>query len=232
VNDEVFSKMDIWHSPAGRRAVGHAQPVRPSGPDAVQLHLAAPAGGAASGSPGRVQRRPAGPRRAADRYSIAVTFAGLFKATTDVHLFHNGRSLFAAQLNIGGNPNETTHKSELALGSRATRLISWSAGETATTASDSTALTADDQICQRAARHSILAADFPREKNPAEALVLRLARAGRQTRSGKFALYTESRYKSPRGVGQPGQSGLCRMGRLVAESATTTRACRRRRPRP
>ena len=162
-SDEVFAKLDIWHSEAGREPWvtlnPSAQPVETPfsftwPPRQVALH---------PGPHGEYSVvRWTSPM--ADRYDIAATFVGLFKATTDVHLLHNGRPQFAAQLNIGGSPNTATHTSELALakGDTIDFVVGWGNGNYG---SDSTALTATIQSAT--GRPFDLAADFPRKNNPA-----------------------------------------------------------------
>jgi len=47
---------------------------------------------------------------------VAATFTGLAeRATTDVHLLHNGRSLFTGLLNLKGSPNEVRFQKSLAV---------------------------------------------------------------------------------------------------------------------
>ena len=192
VNDEVFSKLDIWHSQAGREPWAtlnpSAQPVETPfsftwPPRQVALH---------PGPQGEysVVRWTA---PAADRYSIAATFAGLFKATTDVHLLHNGRPQFDALLNLGGNPNTATHTSELTLakGDTIDFVVGWGNGSYG---SDSTALTAT--IKSATGRAFDLAADFPREKNPAGPWSCGWLAPGDKPDAATFALYTESRHKT------------------------------------
>jgi hypothetical protein len=191
-HDAVFSQLDIWHSPAGREPWATLNPS--AQPVETPFNFVWPARQVAlhPGPQGEysVVRWTA---PAADRYRIAATFTGLFKATTDVHLFHNDRPQFAAQLNIGGNPNTATHTSELALakGDTLDFVVGWGNGNYG---SDSTALTATIQSAT--GRAFDLAADFPREKNPAEPWSCGWLAPGDKPRPATFALYTESRYKS------------------------------------
>ena len=119
-------------------------------------------------------------------------FTGLFKATTDVHLLHNGRAPFTSQLNIGGSPNTATHKSEMALakGDTIDFVVGWGNGNYG---SDSTALTTT--IKSAAGRKFDLAADFPRDKNPAGPWSCGWLAPGDKPDPATFVLYTESRYK-------------------------------------
>ncbi len=208
VNDEVFSKLDIWHSEAGREPWATLNPS--AQPVETPFNFTWP--------PRQVALHP-GPRGeysvvrwtapAADRYSIAATFTGLFKATTDVHLFHNGRPQFTAQLNIGGSPNTATHTSELALakGDTIDFVVGWGNGNYG---SDSTALTAT--IESATGRMFDLAADFPRETESRRAMVVRLARAGRQTRSGHVRPVHGVEIQIATAFRQPCQSRLRRVG--------------------
>jgi hypothetical protein len=213
VNDEVFSKLDIWHSPAGREPWAtlnpSAQPVHTPfnfiwPPRQVALH---------PGPRGRysVVRWTA---PAADRCSIATTFTGLFKATTDVHLLHNGRPQFAAQLNMSGSPNSATHTSELAVakGDTIDFVVGWGNGNYG---SDSTALTASIQSA--AGRVFDLAADFPREKNPAGPWSCGWLAPGDKPDLATFALYTQSRYKSRPRLGSLANPGSAEWEDVLAD---------------
>jgi len=219
VNEEVFSKLDIWHSPAGREPWAtlnpSAQPVQ------TPFNFTWP--------PRQVALHP-GPRGqysvvrwtapAADRYSIAATFTGLFKATTDVYLLHNGRSQFAKQLNMGGSPNKAMHTSELALanGDTIDFVVGWGNGNYG---SDSTALTATIKSTtgkSTTGRVFDLAADFPREKNPAGPWSCGWLAPGHKPDPATFALYTESRYKS-----RPRQGSLANPGSIQWEDVLTDR---------
>ena len=191
VSDAVFSKLDIWHSEASREPWATLNPS--TQPFQTPFNFTWP--------PRQVALHP-GPRGrysvvrwtspATDRYSITATFTGLFKATTDVHLFHNGRAYFTSQLNIGGSPNTATHKSEMALakGDTIDFVVGWGNGSYG---SDSTALTAT--IESVAGRKFDLAADFPRDKNPAGLWSCGWLAPGDKPDPATFALYTESRYK-------------------------------------
>ncbi|MCX6911413.1 MAG: glycoside hydrolase family 2, partial [Verrucomicrobia bacterium] len=192
VNDEVFSKLDIWHGPDGREPWAalnpSAQPVETPfkftwPPRQVALH---------PGPNGEysVVRWTA---PAADRIAIAATFAGLHKATTDIHILHNGRPQFAALLNIGGKPNAAAHTSDLTLakGDTIDFVVGWGNGSYG---SDSTALTAT--IKSSTGRASDLAAQFPREKNPAGPWSCGWLAPGDKPKAATFALYTESGHKT------------------------------------
>ena len=213
VNDEVFSRLDIWHSEAGREPWAtlnpSAQPVETPfdftwPPRQVALHPGP------SGQYSVVRWTAPAP----DRYSIAATFIGLFKATTDVHLLRNGRPQFTAQLNIGGNPNTATHTSELALakGDTIDFVVGWGNDSYG---SDSTALTA--AIQSATGRAFDLAADFPREKNPAGPWSCGWLAPGDKPDPATFALYTESRYKSRPRIGSLANPGDQTLYRDLAE---------------
>ncbi len=213
VNDAVFSKLDIWHSPASREPWATLNPS--AQPFQTPFSFTWP--------PRQVALHP-GPRGrysvvrwtapAADRYSITATFIGLFKATTDVHLLHNGRSQFAAQLNIGDSPNTATHTSELALakGDTIDFVVGWGNGNYG---SDSTALTATIQSAT--GRAYDLAADFPREKNPAGPWSCGWLAPGDKPDPATFALYTESRYKSRPRFGSLANPGSVEWEDVVAD---------------
>jgi hypothetical protein len=213
VHDEVFSKLDIWHSPSGREPWAtlnpSAQPVETPfsftwPPRQVALH------------PGPIGEysvvRWIAP--AADRYSIAATFAGLFHATTDVHLFHNGRPQFDALLNVGGNPNTASHTGELTLaqGDTLDFVVGWGNGSYG---SDSTALTAT--IKSATGRTFDLAADFPRETNPAGPWSCGWLAPNDKPDPAKFTLYTESRYKVPPRLGSLANPGSVEWEDVVSD---------------
>jgi hypothetical protein len=212
VHDEVFTRLDIWHSPTGREPWATLNPS--DQPVSTPFSFTWP--------PRQVALHP-GPQGeysvvrwtapAADRYNVAATFAGLFKATTDVHLFHNARPLFGAQLNVGGNPNAATHTGELALEKDDTIdfIVGWGNGSYG---SDSTALTATIQSA--AGRVFDLAADFPREGNPAGPWSCGWLAPGDKPVPDAFALYTESRYQR-----QPRLGSLANPGSVEWEDIVT-----------
>ena len=213
VNDEVFSKLDIWHSEASREPWATLNPS--AQPFQTPFNFTWP--------PRQVALHP-GPRGrysvvrwtspATDRYSITATFTGLFKATTDVHLFHNGRTYFTSQLNIGGSPNTATHKSELALskGDTIDFVVGWGNGSYG---SDSTALTAT--IESAAGRKFDLAADFPRDKNPAGPWSCGWLAPADKPDPATFVLYTESRYKPRPRYGSLANPGSAEWEDLVTD---------------
>jgi len=212
-NDSVFSRLDIWHGKAGREPWAtrnpSTQPVKTPfnftwPPRQVALH---------PGPQGEYSVvRWTSPM--AGRYRIAVTFTGLFKATTDVHLLHNGRPKFTAQLNIGGKPNAATHTSELTLAKGDT--IDFVVGRgNGNYGSDSTALTAT--IRSAAGRVFDLAADFPREKNPAGPWSCGWMTPGDQPDPATFTLYTESGQRSRRPVGSLANPGSAEWEDVVVD---------------
>lgn len=213
VNDEVFSKLDIWHSPLGREPWATLNPSNQ--PVETPFSFTWP--------PRQVALHP-GPQGeysavrwtapAADRYKISATFTGLFHATTDVHLFHNGRPLFVAQLNIGGNPNTATHTSELALAKDDTLdfVVGWGNGSYG---SDSTALTATIQSAT--GRAFDLAADFPRQNNPAGPWSCGWFAPSEKPDPAKFTLYTESRSKPRPRLGSLANPGSVEWEDVVAD---------------
>ena len=174
------------------RAVGHAQPVRPAGPDAVQLHLATSAGGVASGAAWPSTALSAGPRpRRIATASLPHSPACSRPRPTCIYSTTAG-AYFTSQLNIGGSPNTATHTNEMALakGDTIDFVVGWGNGNYG---SDSTALTAT--IESAAGRKFDLAADFPRDKNPAGPWSCGWLAPGDKPDPATFALYTESRYK-------------------------------------
>lgn len=191
-HDEVFAKLDIWHSETGREPWATLNPS--DQPFDTPFNFTWP--------PQQVALHP-GPRGqysvvrwttpAPDRYTIAAKFTGLFHATTDVHLLHNGRSLFTTHLNMGNTPNSATHTCELTLaeGDTLDFVVGWGNGSYG---SDSTALTATIRSASGVAFD--LAADFPREKNPAGPWSCGWLAPGDKPDPATFALYSESRQKS------------------------------------
>jgi hypothetical protein len=212
VNDEVFSKLDIWHSPVGREPWATLNPSTHPVPTPFGFTWPARQVALHPGPQGEysVVRWTA---PAADRYRIAAAFTGLHQATTDVHLFHNGRSQFAALLNLGGNPNTATHTHELTLAKDDTLdfVVGWGNGHYG---SDSTALTAT--IESATGRVFDLAADFPREKNPTGPWSCGWLAPADQPDPAKFTLYTESRYKP-----QPRLGSLANPGSVEWEDVVT-----------
>lgn len=203
VNDQVFCKLDIWHSEAGREPWAtlnpSAQPVETPfnftwPPRQVALH---------PGPHGEYSvvrwRAPT-----ADRYAIAATFTGLAKATTGVYIFHNDRPLFRAQLNIGGSPNSAAHASELELANGDTFdfVVGWGDGNYG---SDSTALTST--ITSAAGLAFDLAAEFPRSDNPAGPWSCGWLPPGDKPLPAEFALYTESTPKASSRLGSLANPG-------------------------
>jgi hypothetical protein len=213
VNDGVFSKLEIWNSVTSHEPWATLNPS--TQPVETPFSFTWP--------PRQVALHP-GPRGeysvvrwtspVADRCSIAATFTGLFQATTDVHLFHNGQPQFTAQLNMGGNPNTTTHTCELPLakGDTIDFVVGWGNGSYG---SDSTALTATIQSATD--RAFDLAADFPREENPAGPWSCGWFAPGDKPDSATFALYTESRYKSQPRFGSLANPGSVQWEDILAD---------------
>lgn len=219
VNDEVFSKLDIWHGPDGREPWVTLNPS--TQPVDTPFKFTWP--------PRQVALHP-GPHGeysvvrwtapAADRYRIAATFTGFAKATTDVHILHNGRSQFDALLNIGGSPNAATHTSELAMakGDTIDFVVGWGNGSYG---SDSTALTV--AIKTSAGRASDLAADFPREKNPTGRWSCGWLAPGEKPNAATFTLYTESRRKTQPRLGSLANPGSSQWQDAVGDKHTYPR---------
>ncbi|MCY3019578.1 MAG: glycoside hydrolase family 2 [Planctomycetota bacterium] len=213
VNDEVFGKLDIWHSPAGREPWATLNP----SPQPVQTPFKF------TWPPQQVALHP-GPMGeysvvrwtapAEDRYSIAATFTGLAQATTDVHVLHNSGPQFNTQLNIGNKPNTATHTTELALakGDTIDFVVGWGNGNYG---SDSTALAAT--IKSTTGRTFDLAADFPRERNPAGPWSCGWLAPGEKPRAVTFALYTESRHKQRPRFGSLGNPGSAEWEDVLAD---------------
>ncbi len=212
-NDEVFSKLNIWHSETGREPWATLNPS--AGPVETPFSFTWP--------PRQVALHP-GPRGeysvvrwtapAPDRYRIAATFAGLFKATTDVQLLYNGRPQFTSQLNIGGNPNTATHRCELpmAKGDTVDFVVGWGNGSYG---SDSTALTATIQSATD--RTFDVAKGFPHEGNPTGSWSCGWLAPGDQPDPTSFSLYTESRSKSPRRFGSLANPGSIQWEDVLAD---------------
>jgi len=213
VHDEVFSKLEIWHSPAGREPWVTLNPSAEPVPTPFSFTWPARQVALHPGPQGEysVVRWTA---PAADRYRIAASFTGLFKATTDVHLFHNDRPLFAVQLNLGDSPNEATHTGELALakGDTLDFVVGWGNGSYG---SDSTALTATIQSGTGGAFD--LAADFPRQNNPAGPWSCGWLAPGDKPDPATFALYTESRFKAPPRLGSLANPGAVEWEDVVTD---------------
>ena len=213
VNDEVFSQLDIWHSPAGREPWATLNPSAQPFPTPFSF----------TWPPQQVALHP-GPQGeysvvrwtapAADRYRIAAEFTGLFHATTDVHLVHNGQPLFSTQLNLGGNPNTAAHACdlELAAGDRIDFVVGWGNGSYG---SDSTALTATIQSA--AGRGSDLAADFPRQDNPAGPWSCGWLAPSDKPDPAKFVLYTESKSKPRPRLGSLADPGAVEWEDILAD---------------
>jgi hypothetical protein len=139
---------------------------------------------------------------AADRYTVAATFAGMARATTDVHVLHNGRSLFDGVLNIGGQPNTATHTGDvtLAKGDTVDFVVGWG---NESHSSDSTAVTA---TIKSASGTFDFAADFPRDRNPAEPWSCGTFAPGKQPLAATFVLYNQSRSSPVASVSNPAQA--------------------------
>ena len=189
--DDVFSKLDIWHSETGREPWATLNPS--DKPFETPFSFTWP--------PRQVALHP-GPNGqysvvrwtapAPEHYAIAATFTGLFHATTDVHLLHNGRSLFTTKLNMDANPNSSTRTCDLTLakGDTIDFVVGWGNGSYG---SDSTALTA---TVRSAGQTFDLAADFPRQTNPEGPWSCGWLAPGDMPDLATFTLYTESRQKS------------------------------------
>jgi hypothetical protein len=212
VDDAVFRRLDIWHSPAGREPWVTRNPS--DQPVPTPFNFIWP--------PRQVALHP-GPQGEssvvrwtapeADRYQIAATFSGLYKATTDVHLRHNGRPQFTALLNVDGNPNTAAHTCEVALaqGDTIDFIVGWGNGDYG---SDSTALTAT--IRSAAGRSFDLAAEFPCAANPAGPWACGWLAPSARPVGESFALYTESRDPS-----EPRLGSLANPGSVVWEDVVT-----------
>ncbi|MBM3888308.1 MAG: glycoside hydrolase family 2 [Verrucomicrobia bacterium] len=213
VDDEVFSKLDIWHGDAGREPWATRNPSTQPVPTPFRF----------TWPPRQVALHP-GPRGeysvlrwtapTADRYAVVAMFAGLAKATTDVHILHNGRSQFDALLNIGGNPNTAKHTSELALAKGDTIDFVVGCGNS-DYGSDSTALTAT--IKSATGRVFDPAADFPRDTNPAGPWSCGWLAPGDKPDSTTFTLYTESRQKPRPRFGSLANSGSAEWEDVLAD---------------
>lgn len=189
INDPVFTKLDIWHNQAGREPWATLNPS--ADPVETPFNFTWP--------PRQVALHP-GPQGeysvvrwtapANDRYSVDATFTGLYQTTTDVHVLQNGKPHFVGQLNIGGQPNQLEHTSQimLAVGDTLDFVVGWGNGSYG---SDSTALT----VTIRSASGTVfdLASDFPRDQNPTGPWTCGWLPANSEPDSAKFNIYTESR---------------------------------------
>ena len=126
---------------------------------------------------------------AAGRYTVTATFSGLFNATVDAHLLHNGRSRFDALLNLQGRPNAATNVTELDLARNDTLDFVVGCGN-GSYGSDSTALSL--AIKSPTGRVFDPAADFPRDKNPGEVWSCGRLAPGAKPDSATFTPYTET----------------------------------------
>ncbi len=212
-DDGVFAKLDIWHGQVGREPWATLNPS--DQPVETPFQFTWP--------PRQVALHP-GPRGeysvvrwtapAADRYKIAAKFAGLFHATTDVHVLCNGRSQFNTVLNLSGSPNEAAHGGEVTLaeGDTVDFVVGWGDGSYG---SDSTALTAT--ITSAKGDTFDLAAGFPREKNPAGPWSCGLLAPAERPNVATLQLYTESRNKTQLQLGSLANPGSSQWEDVVAD---------------
>jgi hypothetical protein len=185
--DEVFSKLNAWRSPADREPWAARNPS--DQPIPTPFNFTWP--------PRQVALHP-GPQGqysvvrwtapAEGRYHVAARFDGLAKATTDVHILHNGKLRFDAELNIGGKPNTATDTGELALAKDDTIDFVVGRGD-GNYGSDSTALTAT--IKSAAGRAFDLAAEFPSGQNPAGPWSCGWLAPGEKPNPATFTRYVE-----------------------------------------
>ena len=141
----------------------------------------------------------------AGRYAVAATFTGLFHATTDTHILHNGRSKFDALLNLQGRPNTATNATELDLaqGDTLDFVVGWG---NASYGSDSTALSVS--IKSATGRVFDPVAEFPRGTNPGETWSCGRLAPGDKPNAATFALYTETGRKTPSRFGSFANAGF------------------------
>ena len=208
MGDEVFSRLDIWHGEAGREPWATLNPS--TQPVATPFQFVWPAQQVAlhpgpRGEYSAVRFRAPAP----GGYRIAVTFAGLFQATTDVHVLHNGQPQFDALLNVGGSPNSAEHIGELTLakGDTIDLVVGWGNGSYG---SDSTAVTATIQSASGGVFN--LATDFPRNSNPAEPWSCGWLPPGDKPDMTRFVPYTQGRHLPRPRRRQPGQPRLPGVG--------------------
>ena len=193
----VFARMNIWHNRSGREPWATLNPSDQPVETPFQFTWPARQVALHPGPQGEYSvARWTTP--AAGRHTVAATFTGLFHATTDTHILHNGRPWFEALLNLEGRPNTATHRGELELAAGDTLefVVGWGNGSYG---SDSTALSAS--IKSDAGRAFDLAADFPRTNNPEGAWSCGWLAPGAKPDAGTFAFYTESGRQAPQ---QPG----------------------------
>jgi hypothetical protein len=199
----VFAKMNLWHNPAGREPWATLNPS--DRPVETPFQFTWP--------PRQVALHP-GPHGeysvirwtapAAGRYRYDAAFAGLFQATVDTRVLHNGRPRFDATLNLQGQPNAAHNQGDLdlALGDTLDFVVGWG---NASYGSDSTALTLN--IKSDTGQVFDLATDFPRTGNPAGAWSCGWLAPGPKPDVATFALYTEPGRQTPTLLGSLANPG-------------------------
>jgi len=199
----VFARMNIWHSQAGREPWATFNPS--DRPVETPFQFTWPARQVAlhPGPTGEYSTvRWAAPTTG--RCTVAATFAGLFQATVDAHVLLNGQSRFDALLNLEGQGNTATYQGEFefAAGDTLDFVVGWGNGSYG---SDSTALTVG--IKSEGGRVFDLAADFPRDNNPAGVWSCGWLAPATKPDAATFALYTESGRRTQPRVGSLANPG-------------------------
>jgi hypothetical protein len=131
-------------------------------------------------------------------YAIAADFTGLCRkpTTTDIHLSHNGTSLFDSFINVNGKPNTTRFVKSLAL-AKGDRIGVFVGIGGDSPYSDTTAL--DLTIKSPQGKVYNVASDFSTQSNPNGPWSYGWLAAGPKPDPATFTLYTSS-------VGQPAKS--------------------------
>lgn len=133
---------------------------------------------------------------AAGRYAVDAMFTGLprfgfnmSKATTDVHVLHNGEPLFQTRLNIDGTPNGAAHRSEIELaeGGVVDFVVGFGNGNHG---NDSTALAATLRLS--GGKIFDVSADFSSAKNPGGRWTYGTFAPGEKPDAATFVPYAEN----------------------------------------
>ena len=186
-------------------------------------HLAAGPAGVSSRPEGRVQRGALDRARRPARVEVAHAFTGLAeRATTDVHVLHNGRSLFDGLINLNDWRQRGRARRRVWPSPRATRSTASSAPATATTAPTPRAWPPRSR--PPAGRTYDATAEFLGARQSPRRLELRPAAPGSAPDAATFALYSAD---GPSGaVGSSANPGSRRLGGHAQRPASSTRACR------
>ncbi len=115
-SSDPFSGLELWHGPVGREPWIVRNPRDAVVDSPFQLKWPAGAVVLHPGQNGEYSTaRWTCPPQASGTYRIKAIFTGLADATTDVHVLHNGKSVFDSALNLRGLPNEQSFAGEVAV---------------------------------------------------------------------------------------------------------------------